>query len=144
MYYDIKNMKDRDKLFIDIAKRVSEMSYAKRNKVGGILVKDKNIISFGWNGTPTGFNNKCEDDKNMTLPEVIHAEMNIYAKLARNGGSAKGSVLYLTLSPCYECGKLIIQSGTKRVVYLEQYRNPEPIKFLLKAGVKCVQYKEKK
>ena len=125
-----------DRMFLDIAKRISYMSYAKRKQVGGVLTNDTNIISFGWNGTPSGFPNLCEDENFVTIPEVIHAEANIYSKLARSGGNANGSTLYLTMSPCYECSKLIIQSGTCRVVYPEEYRIKNPIEFLQKAGIK--------
>lgn len=137
-----KKQRKLDKLYIDLAKRISEMSYAKRNKVGGILVKDNNIISFGWNGTPTGFDNECEDEFNNTKPEVIHAEMNIYSKLAKIGNSSNGATLYLTLSPCYECSKLIIQSGTTRVVYLKEYRDKRPIEFLKKAKIEVERFKD--
>ena len=127
-----------DKLYLDLADRISQMSYAKRSKVGGLLVKDRNIISFGWNGTPNGFDNVCEDEKNTTLPIVVHCEENIIAKLAKEGCiSVEGSTLYLTLSPCYNCAKLIIQSGIKRVVYSEEYRDARPLDFLRQANVKC-------
>lgn len=129
----IKNLK-YDHLYMDIAIRVSEMSYAVRNKVGAVIVKDGNIISFGWNGTPSGFPNCCEYG-DITKSEVIHAESNALIKLAKSTGNADGATLYLTLSPCYDCCKLIIQSGIKRVVYRDVYRVTEPIEFLKEAGI---------
>jgi dCMP deaminase len=128
-----------DKLYMDIAYRVSQMSHDERMKVGGVLVNNGNIISFGWNGMPSGFDNNCQDENNVTKPQVLHAEQNIYSKLARNGGLAYGSTLYITMSPCYECSKLIIQSGTQRVVYHTEYRNDNPIFFLEDAGVNIEQ-----
>jgi dCMP deaminase len=136
----IKNNKI-NKLYLDIALRISEMSYAKRKKVGAVLVKEDNIISFGWNGTPKGFDNNCEDENNDTIPEVIHAEPNIISKAARLGINTSDSILYLTLSPCFECSKLIIQSNIKKVIYIEQYRDTRPLDFLKKAGIECLQYK---
>lgn len=124
-----------DLLYMDIAKRISLMSYAERKKVGAVIVKDNNIVSFGYNGTPTGWDNKCENSDMNTIPEVIHAEANCICKCSKQGISSEGGTLYVTLSPCYECAKLIIQAGIKRVVYEELYRNDEPIKFLIKAGI---------
>lgn len=134
--------KRMDELYLDLAKRIAEMSFSARSKVGGVLVKDGNIISFGWNGTPHGFDNKCEDTSNVTLPIVVHAEQNIIAKLARHSGNAQGACLYLTLSPCFECSKLIIQSGISRVVYLEEYRDTAPLKFLESAKIMCQHRKD--
>jgi dCMP deaminase len=116
-------------LYLDLAKRVAEESYCKRLKVGAIIVKDGNIISFGYNGTPAGVDNCCERH-GVTVAEVIHAEMNAILKAAKTGHSVDGASLYLTLSPCVECAKLILQSGIKRVVYLDQYRKTEGIDFL--------------
>ena len=138
IFQNIRSSKQHryDKLYLDIAKRIAEMSNAKRSKVGGVLVNNNNIISFGWNGTPTGFPNECEDENNVTLPIVVHTETNIFAKLSKNGGpSANGATLYLTLSPCYDCAKQIIQSGVKRLVYSVEYRVKEPIEFIKKAGI---------
>jgi dCMP deaminase len=124
------------KLYLDIAKRISEMSYSKRKQVGCCVVKDNNIISFGWNGTPAGFDNGCEDNTGTTKPEVIHAEMNAFSKLLKGGNnSIEGATLYLTLSPCWECSKIIIQSGIKRVVFLEEYRIMDSVAFLVDSGV---------
>ena len=132
-----------DCLYIDIADRISQMSKAKRKKVGAVLVKDNNIISFGWNGMPSGFDNCCENELDETKPEVIHAEFNIIAKLARSLGSSDGATLYLTLSPCFECSKLIIQSRIVRVVYKEEYRDVRPLEFLKTAGISVELFKEK-
>jgi len=106
-----------DDMYMDIAKRISDMSYDEDTKVGAVIVKDGNIISMGWNGTPSGFPNDCKNpNTGITLPYVIHAEANAICKLARDGGSGLGSTLYTTLSPCMECTKLILQSGIKEVV----------------------------
>ena len=131
------NQRRMDSLYIDLAVRIGKMSHSTRANVGGVLVKDNNIISFGWNGTPNGFPNKCEGDDGKTLPIVVHAEQNIMSKIARNSGGAAGATMYLTLSPCFECAKLIMQGGVARVVYLEEYNNIEPIAFLRAAGVIC-------
>ena len=123
------NMTKLDKVFINIAKETSTLSHCVRSKVGAVLVKDGNIISFGYNGTPAGMPNDCEED-NVTFPHVIHAESNAIIKAAKTGSAVDGSTLYLTLSPCLDCSKLILQSGIKRVVYLNEYRNTEGIHFL--------------
>lgn len=129
-----------DKLYMDIVIRVSQMSYSNRSKVGCVIVKDNNIISFGWNGTPNGFDNNCEDKNNTTIPEVIHSEENAICKAARAGISIIESTMYLTLSPCFNCSKLIIQSGIRRVVYLEEYRNIESIDFLKNCNIIVEKY----
>lgn len=139
------NQNKMNNLYMDIAVRLTNMSYAKRKKVGAILVKDDNIISFGWNGMPTNFDNCCEhlDENNniITNNEVTHAELNIFAKLAKNGTiGIKGSTLYVTLSPCFECSKLIIQSGVSKVYYLEEYRDIKPLEFLKQAGIEVIKY----
>lgn len=118
-----------DKTFINIAKEVGTLSHCTRSKVGAVLVKSGNVISFGYNGTPAGMDNGCEEN-NVTKDEVIHAEMNSILKAAKSGNSVAGSTLYLTLSPCKECSKLILQSGVKKVVYLNTYRNLDGIQFL--------------
>jgi len=122
-------MNKLDTVFINIAKETSTLSHCVRSKVGAVLVKDGNIISFGYNGTPSGMNNCCEDN-DITLPHVIHAEVNAILKAAKTGNSVDGSTLYLTLSPCLDCSKLILQSGIKKVVYLNVYRNTQGIDFL--------------
>jgi len=118
-----------DKTFINIAKEIGLLSYCTRSKVGAVLVKDGNVISFGYNGTPAGMDNSCEEN-NVTKDEVLHAESNAVLKAAKSGNSVDGSTLYLSLSPCKDCCKLIIQSGIKRVVYLEDYRDLSPVEFL--------------
>ena len=123
------NMNKLDTVFINIAKETSTLSHCVRSKVGAVLVRDGNIISFGYNGTPSGMDNHCEEN-GVTLNHVIHAEVNAVLKAAKTGNSVDGSTLYLTLSPCLDCSKVILQSGIKRVVYLTKYRNSEGIDFL--------------
>lgn len=118
-----------------MARTWSENSYCVRRKVGALLVKDQMIISDGYNGTPSGFENKCEDDNNVSFPYVLHAEANAITKVARSHNSSDGATLYVTASPCMECSKLIIQSGIKRVVYGEQYRLMDGIELLKKVGI---------
>ena len=113
-------------------------SHCKRMQVGCLMVKNKSIISDGYNGSPSGFPNVCEDSDMITLPYVLHAEANAITKLAKSTQSSDGSTLYVTLSPCFECSKLIIQSGIKRVVFSQVYRNPGSIPFLVEAGVEVV------
>jgi dCMP deaminase len=129
-----------DYLYMDIALRVSEMSYSNRSKVGCVIVKDNNIVAFGWNGTPNGFDNRCEDENYNTIDEVIHSEENAICKAARQGISLNDSTIYLTLSPCPNCAKLIIQSGIKRVVYYEEYRINKSIEFLKKCNIDVEKY----
>ena len=143
-------MANQDKLderYLAMAKEWSKMSHAKRKKVGCLIVKDEQIISDGYNGTPSGFNNECEHDsyKNglpilITKPEVLHAESNALMKLARSTNSSEGATIYCTYSPCFDCAKLIVQSGVKRFVYKETYRNIEGLNLLKKAGVEIVNY----
>lgn len=121
--------KKLDSVFMNITKEVATLSHCVRFKVGAVLVKDGNIISMGYNGTPAGMDNCCEKD-NVTVPHVIHGEVNAILKAAKNGTSVNGGTLYLTLSPCLDCSKLILQSGIKRVVYLTAYRNLEGVDFL--------------
>ncbi len=110
-------------------------SYCKRRQVGALLVKERMIISDGYNGTPSGFENECEDDNNCTKPYVLHAEANAITKVAKSGNSSDGATLYVTSSPCVECAKLIIQAGIKRVVYCDEYRNTDGIELLQRAGI---------
>ena len=119
-----------------MAKIWSENSYCQRRKVGAILVKDKMIISDGYNGTPSGFPNICEDENNLTFPYVLHAEANAITKVAKSNNSSDGSTLYVTDSPCIECAKLIIQAGIKRVVYSKLYRITDGLDLLKIAGIK--------
>lgn len=118
-----------------MAKIWASNSYCKRRQVGALLVKDNMIISDGYNGTPSGFENICEDENGVTKPYVLHAEANAITKIARSGNSANGATLYVTASPCMECSKLIIQSGIKRVVYCDDYRLDDGIKLLERAGI---------
>jgi dCMP deaminase len=127
-------MKNKDYFYLGIAKEVSEASYCKRKKVGAIIVKDDNIISFGYNGTISGFTNKCECD-GVTRNDVLHAESNAIAKCCKSSYSSDGSTMYVTLSPCFECSKMIIQSGIKKVVYFENYRDLSGIELLKKAKI---------
>lgn len=117
----------------------AENSYCKRRQVGALLVKDKMIISDGYNGTPVGFENVCEDEDDHTKPYVLHAEANAITKVAQSNNSSNGATLYVTSSPCIECAKLIIQSGIKRVVFNEIYRLTDGIDLLKRAGIDCVQ-----
>ena len=120
----------------------AENSYCIRRQVGALIVKDKMIISDGYNGTPSGFENICEDDATgLTKPYVLHAEANAITKLAKSSNSGNGSTLYVTASPCMECSKLIIQSGIKRVVYSDPYHNTDGIDLLLRSGIEVVQCK---
>ena len=116
----------------------AENSYCERRKVGALVVKDKTIISDGYNGTPSGFENKCEDSNNVTHPYVLHAEANAITKLARSSNNSDDSTLYVTASPCIECAKLIIQAGIKKVVYAEKYRLTDGIDLLRQAGVEVI------
>ena len=126
-----------DKIYLEMAQIWGKNSYCERKKVGCLIVNNRAIISDGYNGSPTGFPNKCEVD-DVTLPYVLHAEANAITKLARGTQSSDGSVLYVTLSPCYECSKLIIQSGIKRVIFNQIYRKMESISFLAEAGIEII------
>ena len=127
-----------DKRYLRMARIWAENSYCIRRKVGAILVKDKMIISDGYNGTPAGFENVCEDESGVTKPFVLHAEANAITKVARSSNSSEGSTLYITASPCLECSKLIIQAGIKRVVYNDLYRIQDGLDVLRRAGIECV------
>ena len=128
-----------EQLYLDVASRISEMSHSKRNKVGCILVRDGRILSMGWNGMPTGFDNVCEVG-GQTKQEVIHAEENAIAKIACSSDTSEGATLYTTLAPCIECAKLLIQSKVAEVVYNHRYRYDSGIDLLNHAGVKVVSY----
>lgn len=130
-----------DLRYLRMARIWAENSYCLRRKVGCLVVKDKMIISDGYNGTPSGFENICEDGNNLTKPYVLHAEANAITKLARSSNNSDGATLYVTASPCIECAKLIIQSGIKRVVYGEKYRMQDGIELLQRAGIEII-YKE--
>ena len=127
-----------DKRYLRMARIWAENSYCTRRKVGALIVKDKMIISDGYNGTPAGFENVCELDDGTTKPYVLHAEANAITKIAKSGNNSDGATLYVTTSPCMECSKLIIQSGIRRVVYSESYRLTDGIDLLKRAGVEVV------
>lgn len=127
-----------DKRYLRMAAIWAENSYCRRRKVGAIIVKDQMIISDGYNGTPAGFENVCEDEAGATKPYVLHAEANAITKVARSNNSSDGSTLYVTASPCVECAKLIIQAGIRRVVFNELYRITDGIDLLTRAGVECI------
>ena len=126
-----------DSRYLRMAQIWSENSYCHRRKVGALIVKDKMIISDGFNGTPSGFENICEDESGVTKPYVLHAEANALTKVACSNNSSSGATLYVTSSPCLECAKLIIQSGIKRVVYGELYRLCDGIELMERAGIEC-------
>lgn len=128
-----------DKLFLEICDKYAEMSYAKRKKVGSVIVKDNTIISDGYNGTPVGFDNNCEDSAGKTHWYVLHAEANAITKMAKSGKVCKDSTLYISMSPCKECSKLIIQSGISRVVYKEKYKDTSGLDFLGNFNIECIQ-----
>lgn len=127
-----------DRRYLKMAKIWSENSYCIRRKVGALIVKDKMIISDGYNGTPSGFTNVCESKDGITLPYVLHAEANAITKVARSNNSSEGSTLYVSTSPCMECSKLIIQAGIKRVVFSEMYRITDGLELLKQAGIEVV------
>ena len=133
-----KKQAELDSRYIRMAQIWAENSYCKRRQVGAIIVKDKMIISDGYNGTPSGFENICEDDNGLTKPYVLHAEANAITKIARSGNNSEGATLYVTSSPCIECAKLIIQAGIKRVVYSEEYRLTDGIDLLRRAGIEVI------
>lgn len=135
MAKELSKQQKLDLRYLRMARIWAENSYCKRRQVGALVVKDKMIISDGYNGTPSGFENVCEEN-NVTKPYVLHAEANAITKLARSSNNSEGSTLYVTASPCIECSKLIIQSGIKRVVYAEKYRLTDGIDLLERAGVK--------
>jgi dCMP deaminase len=135
LYGDNAKAMKNDLIYLQMAKTWGKNSHCKRMQVGCLMVKDKSIISDGYNGSPTGFPNICEDENMVTLPYVLHAEANAITKLAKSTQSSDGSTIYVTLSPCFECSKLIIHSGIKRVVFSEVYRKPESLPFLIEAGI---------
>ena len=127
-----------DQRYLRMARIWAENSYCQRRQVGALVVKNKMIISDGYNGTPSGFENICEDENGLTKPYVLHAEANAITKLARSNNNSDGSTLYVTASPCIECAKLIIQAGIKRVVYGEKYRLDDGIKLLERANIELI------
>lgn len=124
-----------DDKYLEMARIWASNSYCKRRQVGALIVKDRMIISDGYNGTPSGFENICEDESGATKPYVLHAEANAITKVAKSGNSSQGATLYVTASPCLECAKLIIQAGIKRVVYRDEYRLTDGIDLLSRAGI---------
>jgi dCMP deaminase len=128
-----------DSRYLRMAQIWAENSYCKRRKVGALIVKDKMIISDGYNGTPVGFENVCEDEENHSKVYVLHAEANAITKVAQSNNSSRDATLYVTSSPCIECAKLIIQAGIKRVVFNEVYRLTDGIELLERAGIDCCQ-----
>ena len=135
MQKDTDKQKALDIRYVRMARIWAENSYCTRRQVGSLIVKDKMIISDGYNGTPSGFENICEDENNVTKPYVLHAEANAITKIARSGNSSDGATMYVTASPCIECAKLIIQAGIKRVVYSEHYRLEDGLNLLRRANI---------
>ncbi|MDR1055331.1 MAG: dCMP deaminase family protein [Prevotellaceae bacterium] len=134
-----KNKQEQfDRRYLEMARVWAKNSYCARRQVGALLVKNKMIISDGYNGTPSGFENVCEDENGITKPYVLHAEANAITKVARSGNSSEGATMYITASPCVECAKLIIQAGIIRVVYAEEYHINDGIELLKRAGIETV------
>ena len=140
MNFDQKDIKQEtlDRRYLRMAAIWAENSYCKRRKVGAIIVKNQMIISDGYNGTPSGFENICEDENGVTKPYVLHAEANAITKVSRSNNSSAGATLYVTASPCVECAKLIIQAGIRRVVFTELYRMTDGVELLARAGVEII------
>lgn len=128
-------MEKFDASYMEMAAVWAKNSYCRRRQVGALIVKDRMIISDGYNGTPSGFENICEDESGATKPYVLHAEANAITKVAKSGNSSEGATLYVTAAPCIECSKLIIQAGIRRVVYRDEYRLTDGIDLLAKAGI---------
>ena len=128
-------MEKFDARYLEMAEVWAKNSYCRRRQGGALIVKDRMIISDGYNGTPSGFENVCEDENGVTKPYVLHAEANAITKVAKSGNSSDGATLFVTASPCLECSKLIIQSGIKRVVYRDEYRLTDGIDLLRRAGI---------
>ncbi len=135
---EIEKQRKFDERYLRMACIWAENSYCKRRQVGALVVKNQMIISDGYNGTPIGFENICEDEDNVSKPYVLHAEANAITKLARSNNNSDGATIYITASPCIECAKLIIQAGIKRVVYGEKYRLTDGIELLERAGIEVV------
>jgi dCMP deaminase len=144
--YDLKpygsRQPDFDRRYLQMARTWAENSYCTRRKVGALIVKNKMIISDGYNGTPSGFENICEDETGKTKAYVLHAEANAITKVAKSNNSSENSTLYITAAPCLECSKLIIQAGIRRVVYFDSYRSEEGVELLRRADIEIVQIKE--
>lgn len=127
-----------DRKYLEMARIWASNSYCKRRQVGALIVKEKMIISDGYNGTPSGFENVCEDENNKTKPYVLHAEANAITKVAKSNNSSDGATLYITTAPCMECAKLIIQSGIRRVVFCDSYHTHDGVNLLNKAGIEVL------
>lgn len=140
----VEKRENLDRRYLRMSRIWAENSYCRRRQVGAIIVKDKMIISDGYNGTPVGFENVCEDENGLTKPYVLHAEANAITKVARSNNSSDGATLYVTASPCLECAKLIIQAGIRRVVFSELYRITDGVELLERAGVECMHLPEQK
>ena len=136
-----KKQRKYDNAYLKMALEWAKLSYCKRRQVGALIVKNNMIISDGYNGTPTGFENTCEDDENYTKWYVLHAEANAIMKVSASTQSSEGATLYVTLSPCRECSKLIFQSGIKRVVYHKEYKDTSALEFLKKGGIEILHIK---
>jgi len=139
MGYAEEKQKQLDCRYLRMARVWAENSYCVRRQVGALIVKNKMIISDGYNGTPSGFENICEDEAGKTKPYVLHAEANAITKVAKSANNCDGATLYITASPCIECSKLIIQAGIKRVVYCDRYRIEDGLELLKRVGIECVQ-----
>ena len=135
MEYNKEKQLRYDTAYLKMALEWAKLSHCERKQVGALIVKDRMIISDGYNGTPTGYDNCCEDDEGITRWYVLHAEANALTKIAKSNHNADGATLYITLSPCKECSKLILQAGIKRVVYLNSYKDDSGLKFLKQSGV---------
>lgn len=133
-----KRQADFDKRYLEMARIWAKNSYCTRRQVGALIVKDRMIISDGYNGTPEGFENVCEDENNKTKPYVLHAEANAITKVAKSNNSSEGATLYITTSPCMECAKLIIQSGIRRVVFCDNYHSDDGIALLKRADIEVI------
>ena len=139
MGYAEEKQRQLDMRYLRMARIWAENSYCVRRQVGALIVKDKMIISDGYNGTPSGFENICEDDLGKTKPYVLHAEANAITKVAKSANNCDGATLYVTASPCIECSKLIIQAGIKRIVYSDRYRSDDGLELLRRGGIECIQ-----
>lgn len=141
-YTDRKKQEKYDKAYLRMATEWAKLSHCNRKKVGALIIKDGMIISDGYNGTPSGYGNQCEDDDGITKWYVLHAEANALMKLARSGNHSKGSTLYLTMSPCKECSKLIHQAGIMRLVYMNKYKEISGLSFLEECGLEITQLED--
>ena len=142
MGYQEEKQRQLDSSYMRMARIWAENSYCVRRKVGALIVKDKMIISDGYNGTPSGFENICEDEAGLTKPYVLHAEANAITKVAKSANNCDGATLYITAAPCIECSKLIIQAGIRRVVYADAYRSDEGLALLRRVGIEIAQVAE--